>query len=106
MTSPFQPGPNPSANPRGSAAAIWISDIVQAVDESLKMTRCDKHIEGGCMSTRARCLTHDLWDGLGQHIYDYLHSISLADVVNKRVTSASRKFDELFPERPAPTSAH
>jgi len=62
------------------AGDIRIADIVQAVDESLKMTRCDGHSESGCMATKARCLTHDLWEGLGARIYDYLHSVSLADV--------------------------
>ena len=47
---------------------ICISDIVAAVDESIKMTRCKSH-QGGCMSDRAKCLTHDLWDGLGTQIY-------------------------------------
>lgn len=63
---------------------IPISDIVQAVDESLKMTRCDSHSKTGCMATKARCITHDLWEGLGAQIYDYLHSMSLADVRSKR----------------------
>ncbi len=62
------------------AEEVWISDIVQAVDESLKMTRCAGHSDTGCMATKARCLTHDLWEGLGAQIYNYLHSISLADV--------------------------
>src|ERR1700685_2746067 len=43
------------------ADGIRISDIVEAVDESLKMTRCDGYKESGCMATKARCLTHDLW---------------------------------------------
>jgi Rrf2 family iron-sulfur cluster assembly transcriptional regulator len=33
----------------------------------------------------ARCLTHDLWDDLGHHIYDYLASVSLDDVVSGRL---------------------
>lgn len=67
-----------------AANDIHISDIVEAVDESLKMTRCESHAETGCMSTKARCLTHDLWDGLGRQIHGYLHSITLSDVINKR----------------------
>ncbi|MDE3060893.1 MAG: Rrf2 family transcriptional regulator [Pseudomonadota bacterium] len=67
------------------AAQIPVSDIVQAVDESLKMTRCSNHGETGCMASKARCLTHDLWDGLGRQIHDYLHAVSLADVAAGRV---------------------
>src|SRR5689334_10283753 len=43
-----------------AANEVLISDIVIAVEESMKMTRCDKHADHGCMSIRARCLTHDL----------------------------------------------
>jgi Rrf2 family iron-sulfur cluster assembly transcriptional regulator len=66
------------------AADILISDITCAVDESLKMTRCSIHKEGGCMATKAQCLTHDLWDGLEKQIFGYLHSISLADVRQRK----------------------
>ena len=62
-----------------------ISAIIAAVDESLKMTRCDAHAGGGCMADKARCLTHDLWEGLGNHIHAYLHGISLKDVCDKNL---------------------
>ena len=62
------------------AEKITISDIVQAVDESIKMTRCDKHEHNGCMAGGSKCATHDLWDGLGNQIHSYLRSISLRDV--------------------------
>jgi len=59
-----------------------ISDIVQAVEEPFKITRCDKKKKGdeGCMSNHAHCLTHELWGGLEKQIFDYLQSVSLADV--------------------------
>ena len=66
-----------------AASDIRISDILQAVDESLKMTRCEGHNKGGCMSGKTRCLTHDLWEGLEAQIYRYLHGITLADVRKK-----------------------
>ena len=75
-----------------AASDIPISDIVQAVDESLRMTRCQNNNSGhsneGCMATKARCITHDLWEGLGAQIYNYLHSMSLADVRSKRRSAA------------------
>lgn len=67
------------------AQQIPISEIVQAVDESLKMTRCDKHENSGCMATKARCLTHDLWDGLEVQIYNYLSGVTLADVRDRKI---------------------
>lgn len=59
---------------------IFISDIVMAVDESTQMTRCEPKKTAGCMAGKSRCLTHDLWEGLGKQIHGYLSSISLADV--------------------------
>lgn len=61
-------------------AEMRISDIVEAVEESIKMTRCEGHTGQGCMATKTRCITHHLWEGLGNQIYDYLHGISLEDV--------------------------
>ncbi len=90
-----------------TAPDIPISDIVQAVDESLKMTRCEGHGEHGCMATKARCLTHDLWEGLSTQIYDYLHSVSLADVQQRRGignpgTQMPGETKSFFPGSPRP----
>lgn len=63
------------------AQQIDIASIVEAVDEPLKMTRCDNgHIHSGCLANNARCKTHHLWEGLGNHIYDYLKGQTLAEV--------------------------
>lgn len=61
------------------AAAIAVSDIVDAVDEPLRATRCEEGAPG-CLAGH-RCLTHDLWSELGEQIRVFLRHISLADVV-------------------------
>ncbi|MSO85465.1 MAG: Rrf2 family transcriptional regulator [Rhodospirillales bacterium] len=66
-----------------------ISDIILAVDEPIQATRCTPGQPAGCHSSKARCLTHDLWEELGNQIYLYLSSVSLADVVDKRVLGSS-----------------
>ena len=71
------------------AAETSIADIVLAVDEPLRATRCDDQGKG-CMLKGERCLTHDLWEDLGHRIEDYLASVSLADVVSGRLR-ANRK---------------
>lgn len=70
-----------------ASAAIYVGEIVSAVEESTKMTRCNNHSNHGCMNAGARCLTHDLWEGLEKHINDYLHSLTLADVRKPRKSS-------------------
>jgi len=66
------------------AGDIRISDIVLAVEEPLKVTRCAEHSPLGCVGG-ARCLTHDLWEELGRQIHVFLSAVTLEDVVGKRV---------------------
>lgn len=72
-----------------TAETTSIADIVHAVDEPLRATRCISQGKG-CMLKGERCLTHDLWEDLGHRIEDYLASVSLADVVTGRL-GADRK---------------
>ncbi len=66
-----------------------IAAIIQAVDESLTVTRCSATGHTGCMLDKSQCLTHDLWEAMGREIVGYLDSISLADVCNRRLQQAS-----------------
>ena len=68
---------------------IRISDIILAVDEPIQTTRCSPGSPTGCKANKSRCLTHDLWEELGHHIYLYLSSTSIEDVVKKRVRGFS-----------------
>ncbi|WP_105187843.1 Fe-S cluster assembly transcriptional regulator IscR [Pseudoalteromonas sp. T1lg48] len=63
------------------ASAISVGDVISAVNESVDATRCHG-AEGGCQSGM-RCLTHTLWSELSQRIEEFLHGISLAELVNK-----------------------
>lgn len=68
-----------------TAEDTYVSDIITAVEESIKMTRCGHRAAAGCMGTKVRCLTHDLWEGLGNQIYTYLRSISLKDICARQI---------------------
>ena len=70
------------------ATQTSIADIVHAVDEPLRATRCAERGKG-CMLKGERCLTHDLWADLGDRIEDYLGSVSLADVVSGRLAKTA-----------------
>ncbi len=65
------------------ADTTTIAEIVHAVDEPLRATRCQAG--KGCMIRGERCLTHDLWADLGDRIEDYLASVTLADVIGGRL---------------------
>jgi len=73
-----------------SATELRIADIIIAVDEPITATRCKTGSPKGCTGTTARCLTHDLWEELGRQIHVFLSSVSLADVVEKRVLGTAR----------------
>lgn len=62
------------------AAEITLSEVMAAVDEPVKMTRCAGAGAGGCVAEK-RCLTHDLWRDLGDHIVAFLSGMTLGDVI-------------------------
>jgi Rrf2 family iron-sulfur cluster assembly transcriptional regulator len=66
-----------------TAETTTIAEIVHAVDEPLRATRCGAG--KGCMMKGEKCLTHDLWADLGAQIESYLASVSLADVIGGRL---------------------
>jgi Rrf2 family iron-sulfur cluster assembly transcriptional regulator len=76
-----------------------IADIILAVDEPIRATRCTPGAPFGCRGNRMRCLTHDLWEELGNQIHLYLSSVSLADVCERRVLGTSGRLHRL--SRPA-----
>lgn len=67
-----------------------VSDIILAVDEPIKATRCTPGSPQGCHSHRGRCLTHDLWEELGNQIYRFLSAVTLADICQRRLLSSNR----------------
>ncbi|WP_417470109.1 Rrf2 family transcriptional regulator [Maricaulis sp.] len=69
------------------AGEIRISDIIVAVDEPLRATRCSN--AKGCLADGRRCVTHDLWDELSRHIFLFLSSVTLEDVTQRRVQGSA-----------------
>jgi Rrf2 family iron-sulfur cluster assembly transcriptional regulator len=67
-----------------------IADIILAVDEPSRTNRCTPGAPAGCRGNESRCMTHDLWEELGNQIHLYLSSVSLADVCARRVVGAGR----------------
>lgn len=63
------------------AAEIRISEILAAVEEGVRMTRCGGEDATPCLAGR-RCLTHGLWDALGDQITAFLESVTLHEVIH------------------------
>ena len=62
---------------------IKISNIISAVDEEVKMLSCKKTSKRGCNNKSTKCITHNLWDQLDQHINSFFEKVKLQDLVKK-----------------------
>jgi Rrf2 family transcriptional regulator, iron-sulfur cluster assembly transcription factor len=72
-----------------TAAETRIADIILAVDEPIKATRCEVGSLKGCTGGNGRCITHDLWEELGRQIHIFLSAVTIADVLDRRVLGRS-----------------
>jgi Rrf2 family iron-sulfur cluster assembly transcriptional regulator len=91
-------GPGGGYNLAREAMDISVAEVIAAVDENVDTTRC-----GGAHNCQANgpCLTHDLWQDLSDRIYDYLHHISLRDLVERKGVQEVLG----HPDRPSPEVA-
>ena len=62
---------------------IKISNIISAVDEEVKILNCKKESKKGCNNKSSKCITHNLWDQLDQHINNFFEKVKLQDLVKK-----------------------
>jgi Rrf2 family iron-sulfur cluster assembly transcriptional regulator len=64
---------------------VSVADIIRAVDEPIDATQC-----GGRENCKDehKCLTHDLWASLNDRIFEYLNSVTLAQLVDKAQAEA------------------
>ena len=62
---------------------IKISNIIAAVDEEIKTLNCKKESKKGCNNKSSKCITHNLWDELDQHINSFFEKVKLQDLVKK-----------------------
>lgn len=80
---------------------VAVADIIRAVDEQLDATQC-----GGrenCHDEH-RCMTHDLWSTLNAKMFDYLASVTLADLVASEKLKRGSVAIVLEDKRPLVTS--
>lgn len=79
---------------------INVAEIMRAVEEETRMTRCMNEEGLGCLGEQ-RCLTHALWQALSEQISGFLGSVTLQDVLDKsslrRPISASVDLTSLSP---------
>jgi len=58
---------------------VSVADVIVAVDEPIDATNCGGR--GSCQEDGEHCMTHELWTNLNGHIFAYLRSVTLAELV-------------------------
>lgn len=64
---------------------LTLDRIIHAVDEDIKAHGCTPEAKRACTGRTDRCLTHNLWGALENHIGHFLASITVQDVVDGRL---------------------
>ncbi|MDT0682915.1 Rrf2 family transcriptional regulator [Roseicyclus sp. F158] len=62
------------------AAEIRVSEILDAVDETVSALHTGAGAKGAISGSRAQSMTNRLWEGLSAHVYVFLHQARLSDV--------------------------
>ena len=62
------------------ASEIKLSNIIFAVDEEVRTLNCKKSSKRGCNNKSTKCITHNLWDALDQHIIGFFERVKLQDL--------------------------
>ena len=63
------------------AKQIKLTNIFDAVDEKIKTVQCKKESKKGCNGKTTKCLTHNLWEELENHINNFFDEKNLEDLV-------------------------
>ena len=64
-----------------SPEEIKLSSIIKAVDEKVKTVGCKKESKKACNGKSIKCITHDLWDDLENHINNFFEKNTLQDII-------------------------
>jgi len=60
---------------------IKLLSIIKAVDEKVKTVGCKKESKKGCTGKSIKCITHNLWDDLENHINSFFEKNTLNDIL-------------------------
>tara|TARA_B100000700_G_C14718107_1_gene702394 strand:- start:330 stop:755 length:426 start_codon:yes stop_codon:yes gene_type:complete len=63
---------------------IRLSNIIFAVDEQVKTLNCKRESKRGCNGKSTKCITHNLWDDLEQHINKFFENVKLSDLLKQK----------------------
>ena len=67
------------------ASEIKLLNIISAVDEEVRTLNCKKNSKKGCNNRFSKCITHNLWDELDQHINSFFEKVKLQDLAKHNI---------------------
>ena len=70
---------------------IKLLSIISAVDEKIKTIKCKRESKKGCNGKSIKCITHNLWDDLENHINKFFEDNTLNDILFKEVRNNSKE---------------
>ena len=66
--------------------AIRVSEVLEAVEETVNAMHTGAGASGAVSGSRAQSLTNRMWEGLSAHVYVFLHQTRLSDIVKNELT--------------------
>ena len=63
------------------ASEIRITEVLEAVDETVDALHKGAGASGAASGSRAQSMTNRLWEGLSANVYVFLHQTRLSDVI-------------------------
>jgi len=70
---------------------IKLSSIIKAVDEKIETVGCKKEFKKSCTGKSIKCITHNLWDDLENHINSFFEKNTLNDIIYKSSKDRQRE---------------
>ena len=73
---------------------IKLSSIINAVDEKIKTVGCKKESKKGCTGKSVKCITHNIWNDLENHINSFFEKNTLHDIIFKVTKDKHRELSQ------------
>ena len=67
------------------ADAIRVSEVLEAVEETVSALHAGAGASGGMTGSQAQILSNRLWEGLSAQVYVFLHQTRLSDVIRNEM---------------------
>ena len=83
-----------------ASESISVAEVIVAVDEPIDATQCAGR--ESCKDDGKRCMTHELWANLNAHIFTFLRSVTLAELVAQQQRPEVAVLQDQRPQVPSP----